>query len=211
MKHSIPILLLASLSITACSNTENNKESVQQQFSEHTSNERKQPRPVSISTSEEAEDDDQQLSEAETKGISGLINLFKSNDIESISKHIHFPLMREYPLSPIRNAEEMKLRFNEVFDSELCARIAHSKLSQWSEVGWRGVMFNNGELWLWDAEAGSISAVNYQSPWEKNRLKELVRLDQLRIHTSIKSYIRPVYKIKTEHYLIRIDEISENE
>jgi hypothetical protein len=149
------------------------------------------------------------LEPEEKDSIQKLIELFKKVDIEGISNKISYPLERDYPIPSIRNKEEFKQRFYEVFDKELIENIAQSELSQWSEVGWRGIMLDNGVVWM-SFEPGFISTINYQTKQEKNIQEELIKRDKEQLHLTLRKFKCPVYKIQTEKFLIRIDELSEN-
>lgn len=139
--------------------------------------------------------------------INYVIDLFKKKNIEDISHNVNFPLRREYPIPEIKNREQFKQRFNEVFDEVLINEIADSRLKQWSEVGWRGIMLNNGTVWM-DSDEGKIIAVNYQSDFEKKLRKELIDKEKENVHSSLKTFESPTYKIETKNYLIRIDELE---
>ena len=155
-------------------------------------------------------DSEQNTLEPEEKdSIQKLIELFKKKDIEGISNKITYPLKRDYPIPPIHNKEEFKERFYEVFDQKLIDQIAQSDISQWSEVGWRGIMLDNGVVWM-SYEPGFISTINYQTKREKNIQEELIKRDKEQLHLTLRKFKCPVYKIQTEKFLIRIDELSEN-
>lgn len=149
------------------------------------------------------------LEPEEIDSIKKLIELFKKVDIEGISNKISYPLDRDYPIPSIRNKEEFIQRFHEVFDQKLIDNIAQSDISQWTEVGWRGIMLDNGVVWM-SFQPGFISAINYQSKREKNIQAELIRKDKEQLHATLRNFKSPVYKIQTEKFLIRIDELSEN-
>ena len=149
------------------------------------------------------------LEPEEIDSIQKLIKLFKKVDIEGISNKISYPLDRDYPIPSIRNKEEFIQRFYEVFDQKLIDNIAQSNIGQWTEVGWRGIMLDNGVVWM-SFQPGFISAINYQSKREKNIQAELIRKDKEQLHATLRNFKSPVYKIQTEKFLIRIDELSEN-
>lgn len=149
------------------------------------------------------------LEPEEIDSIQKLIELFKKADIEGISNKISYPLDRDYPIPSISNKEEFIKRFHEVFDQKLIDNIAQSHISQWTEVGWRGIMLDNGVVWM-SFQPGFISAINYQSKREKNIQAELIRKDKEQLHATLRNFKSPVYKIQTEKFLIRIDELSEN-
>ena len=158
---------------------------------------------------ESSDSEQNTLEPEETDSIQKLIELFKKVDIEGISNKISYPLDRDYPIPSIRDKEEFIQRFHEVFDQKLIDNIAQSNISQWTEVGWRGIMLDNGVVWM-SFQPGFISAINYQSKREKNIQAELIRKDKEQLHATLRNFKSPVYKIQTEKFLIRIDELSEN-
>ena len=151
----------------------------------------------------------EKLDDYKVAKINNVIALFKQKNIEKISNIINFPLRREYPISSIKNGIEFKQRFSEVFDKVLIDKIANSKTEQWSEVGWRGIMLDNGVVWI-DSYEGKITAVNYQNDFEKKLRKDLIDKEKENVHISLKTFESPTYKIKTKKYLIRIDELTNN-
>lgn len=151
----------------------------------------------------------EELKDYEIDSIKTVITLFKLKDIDRISNKISYPLHRQYPIPPVKDKEEFKKRFGEIFDQILIDKIANSKISQWSEVGWRGIMLDNGDLWMANSD-GVITTVNYQSDFEKKLRTNLIAKDKDNLHVSLKTFQSPVYKIKTNKYLIRIDELSQN-
>jgi hypothetical protein len=153
--------------------------------------------------------DHEQLEEYKIDSINNVIDLFKEKNISKILSKINFPLYREYPIPPIKDREEFRQRFSEVFDNILIDKIANSKIDQWSEVGWRGIMLDNGVLWMANSD-GTITSINYQSDFEKNLLEDLIAKEKEDLHISLKTFESPTYKIKTKNYLIRIDELTNN-
>ncbi|WP_293947307.1 MULTISPECIES: hypothetical protein [unclassified Sphingobacterium] len=139
--------------------------------------------------------------------ISSIISLFKQKNIDDISTIVNYPLKRENPIPDIKNPKEFKQRFREVFDQTLVDLIAHSKPEQWTEVGWRGIMLDNGIVWI-DSDNGKITAINYQSTVEKKLRQALIHQQKEHVHSSLKPFKNPVYRLKTETYLIRIDELT---
>ncbi len=156
---------------------------------------------------QEAMEASDELEVAEKDSILRMISLFKAKNIDAISEKISYPLEREYPIPSIKDKAEFKQRFQEVFDAFLVAKIANSKIEDWSEVGWRGIMLDNGEVWMGNSD-GTITSVNYQSEFEKQRKDALIAEDKEKIHPSLKTFRLPTYKIKTKNFLIRIDELA---
>ena len=151
----------------------------------------------------------EKLDEYKVANINHVIELFKQRNIDSISSIIEFPLNRQYPLLSIKNEKEFKQRFSEVFDKILVDKIINSKIEQWNEVGYRGIMLDNGIMWIESSE-GKIIAVSYQSNFEKKLRKDLITKEKESVHSSLKTFESPIYKIKTKKYLIRIDKLSDS-
>ncbi|MCT7593875.1 hypothetical protein [Aliarcobacter butzleri] len=150
-----------------------------------------------------------ELNPSQTENIQKIIKAFQENDIEYISNNvIKYPLKRQYPIPSIKNQEELKKRFSEVFDDKLIEEIKNSKIEDWSEMGWRGIMLNQGTLWLNFDEI--IIAINYQSDFEKRLREDLIRKEKEQLDSSLKEFIEPTYKIKTKNFLIRIDKIDDS-
>lgn len=143
----------------------------------------------------------------EIESIKNVIALFREKNIYKISSIISFPLYRQYPIPPIKDKEEFKQRFSEVFDQVLIDKIANSKIEQWSKMGWRGIMLGNGLLWIANSD-GIITAINYQSDFEKKLRNNLIIKEKENLHNSLKTFESPVYKIKTKKYLTRIDVLA---
>ncbi|GIZ15855.1 hypothetical protein [Capnocytophaga catalasegens] len=141
------------------------------------------------------------------ENINQLIKLFNEIDIDKISEKIQYPLQRKTPIPNIKNQTEFKQQFDEIFDPTLIKQIANSKIEQWSEVGWRGIMLDNGLIWL-DGDGENIIAINYETEKEIQLRKRLINKQKLALYPSLRNFKNPMYRIQTEKYLIRIDELS---
>jgi len=99
------------------------------------------------------------------ESVSPVITAFADHDKPTIAALISYPLKRQYPIPDIKNEAEFINRFDEVFDDELAKVIAASNINtDWDKVGWRGIMLNNGVMWV-DTD-GKIIAVNTQNAKE---------------------------------------------
>ncbi len=103
--------------------------------------------------------------------VSEFIEVFKANDLDKISSYILYPLNRESPIPPITNKNQFIKRFNEIFDDFMISKIINSDIAKdWHAVGYRGIMFENGVIWL--NHDGKLIALNYQSEAEKKLKKK---------------------------------------
>ena len=137
-----------------------------------------------------------------------VIAAFKAQDKTAIAAHIRYPLKRQYPLPGIKNEAEFINRFDEVFDDELVAVIGSSNINtDWDKVGWRGIMLYNGVMWV-DTD-GKVIAVNTQNATEQVRVEKLISQDKQSLHSSIKTFQKPILDWKTANYRVRVDNLGD--
>ncbi len=151
----------------------------------------------------------QELSETNKENIRLFIDCIKKQQKGKLAELVLYPLNRNYPLPPIRNKSEFVRRYPEVFDAAFTQLISKSNLSKdWATVGWRGIMFSNGALWL--DEDGALRAVNYSSKIEET--KRRARIEEIRdtLHISLKEFNQPILVFKTSKFLVRVDEMKDN-
>ena len=148
----------------------------------------------------------EKLDDYKAKKIQNVIRLFKNKNVKGISEIVRYPLERDYPVKSVKSKSEFVKRFNQIFDNSVVNLISKSKISDWSEVGWRGIMLGNGVMWV-DID-GKIIALNHQSDFEKKERSRLIAEQKNKVYSSLKVFKEPIYKFKTKHYIIRIDELE---
>jgi hypothetical protein len=149
----------------------------------------------------------EELSQTDIKNVSHLIDVFKSNDSDAIANSIAYPLKREYPISIIRNKNELMLKFESVFSNSLKSLIIKSTPSDnWSRVGYRGVMLNDGDVWIDDE--GKILAINITSPMEQKIIDKRISDIRNGLNKKLQAFKRPVCDFVTKSFRIRIDEVE---
>lgn len=149
-----------------------------------------------------------ELTKEQIQAIQNLINTFKTKNKSKIAELIYYPLRREYPLKDVKNKGDLIQRFDEIIDNDFMRQISLSKIKDWSDVGWRGIMFKDGIIWI--DEDGKIMSINYQSQKEKQLLVNTIQEDKSHLPKSLQDFVKPVYIIITKNYKIRIDEKSGN-
>jgi len=143
------------------------------------------------------------------KFISKFISEVKSGDKEAISKRIKFPLKRETPIPSVKNKADFIKRYNQIFDAVLIGKITKSNPAKdWSEMGWRGIMLNEGDLWV-DTD-GKITAINYQSKAEEQLKNSLIANQKKTVNSSLSKFKEPVAILETSKFRIRIDDLGNN-
>ncbi|WP_299250061.1 hypothetical protein [uncultured Cytophaga sp.] len=130
-----------------------------------------------------------------------------NNNSKEIAKMISYPLKRDYPIPDIKTKEDFILRYDEIFDDSLKNLIIDSDAAtDWSEMGWRGIMLNRGEVWM-DTE-GKIIAINYQSSLEKTKQKNIIKADKKKLYPTLTEFKNPEYVLETAKFRIRIDQLN---
>jgi len=96
------------------------------------------------------------------KLVSNIIELVSKRDPILLAKRIQYPFSTQYPLSDIKNEKDFVETYNKIFTEKFIRLIESSDPDKdWSSMGWRGIMFGNGDLWIDDS--GKIIAINYKS------------------------------------------------
>lgn len=149
----------------------------------------------------------QELETRYRPAVSGFIDAVKSNNLRKLADRTSYPLEREYPIPAIKNKQEFIKRYKEVFDDQLIKMVVNSKPARdWSQVGWRGIMLFQGDLWLDDD--GTLRSVNHQSALEKKNRAALIAIERNSLHESIKVFKDPVLVFETAKFRIRIDDLG---
>jgi len=141
------------------------------------------------------------------KSISNFINLLKSDNKSEISKIVHYPLRRNYPLRSIKNRSDFLDRYDLIFDTEFKKRILRADQNKsWSLMGLKGLMFHSGVIWL--GLEGTIIAINNESKGEKAQRLKAINLDKLQLNRELRKFYEPVLEWRTKSYTIRVDQLN---
>jgi len=139
--------------------------------------------------------------------VKSIINAFISESPTQIADFIEYPLKRRYPLPSINNKQEFIDYFLEIFDSSFIQSVGNSNANNdWIEIGWRGVMFQNGNIWLSDNYL--IKRINYESVLGKSKWQELVDFQKNKLPIEYQNIDNPIYEWNSEKYHYRLDEIK---
>lgn len=141
------------------------------------------------------------------KFISKFISEVKSGDKEAISKRIKFPFKRDYPIPSVKDKTDFVKRYTQIFDKVLIEKITKSDPAKnWSEMGWRGIMLNQGDLWI-DTD-GKIISINHQSEAELKLKNSLIASQKKNVNVSLSKFKEPVAILETSKFRIRIDDLG---
>lgn len=134
------------------------------------------------------------------------IEAIQADAKEQIAELVVYPLYRPDPLPPIANAQEFVQRFKELFDTKLLTALKNSDTkSNWNQVGWRGIMFEHGDVWL--NLDGKLIGINYRTAIATQMITKLIKRDKATIHHSLRMYKAPKFLWETKRFKIRVDEL----
>lgn len=143
------------------------------------------------------------------KFIKLFIDNVKKNKREAVAASIRYPLSRENPIPSIKNKTEFLKRYDAIFDAALKNEIIKSDPAKnWSEVGWRGIMLNQGTIWF--ETDGKLKSITYHSKAEEALKDKLIAAQKDKLHSSIANFKAPVYILETSKFKIRIDDLGKN-
>lgn len=147
------------------------------------------------------------LSATAVEKVTSLINLFENENRDSIAKRVVYPLKRDYPLPDIMTEFEFVSKFEQLFSPEFSAKISHSVIEEYTDMAWRGIMFDLGRMWL--NEEGNIIKIYDQTEAEKKIRESLIEADKKNLHRSVKKYYEPYAIIKVGEDIWRVDHKTE--
>ncbi|WP_460597967.1 hypothetical protein [Geomonas sp. Red276] len=137
------------------------------------------------------------------------LKTIKTKNPKAIAGMVAYPLHREPPLPRIDNQQQFLAAFDEVFDDGFLQALATSKVKEdWTDMGWNGIMFRHGVLWL--DEDGKITAVNFETEKGIQKRKALIEADRKTLYVSLQNFEEPIFEWETKNYLIRVDRTGED-
>jgi hypothetical protein len=141
------------------------------------------------------------------KFIKAFIANVKNGKKEAVAEAVKYPLRRENPIPSIKNKAELVKRYDEVFDAVLKNEIITSNPAKnWDEVGWRGIMLNQGSLWM-DTD-GKIISISHQSKFESDYKDKLIASQKKQLHPSLAKFDKPEVILETSKFRVRIDDLG---
>ncbi|WP_299052472.1 hypothetical protein [uncultured Polaribacter sp.] len=151
----------------------------------------------------------QKLNTDEEKVVLNFIQLINNHNIDSLKNQVQYPLHRKKPFNSILDTVDFVNEYEVLFDEGFRNLITNSyNLGKWSVVGLKGIMLENGLLWL-DFN-GKLIAVNYNSKESIAKKKRLLALDKENIHESLRENQAFEAFIHTNRFFIRIDLFENN-
>ena len=116
-----------------------------------------------------------------------ILEAIANGDKQTFAKMVSYPLSRPYPLPDIETEGQMIRYFDTLFDKQFRQRIAKLDSNSWGNVGWRGCMILDGEIW----DTDPVICINYSSPLEQCYAECLRKKDMSRLHSSLRGDWEP--------------------
>jgi hypothetical protein len=143
------------------------------------------------------------------KFIKSFIDNVKNVKKEAVADMIKYPFGRDYPIPSIKNKAEFVKRYDQIFDATLKNKIIKSNPAKdWSEMGWRGIMLDQGDIWI-DTD-GRLMSINYQSQYEKDLKDKLIAGEKGKLNPALANFKEPVCVLETSKFRIRIDDLGKD-
>lgn len=110
-------------------------------------------------------------------------NSIINGDAAAFASMVDYPIRRKYPIKDIEDSATMVKFFPIIVDDSLKNMVRNLGLNGWKAMGWRGIMFNNGELW----SDINIIAINHMSDAEQQLLDSLRAKEIASLHPSLRT------------------------
>jgi hypothetical protein len=141
-------------------------------------------------------------------GVRSIINAFKTKDINEIASVINYPIRLKHPFK-IKDKEDFFWWYDLIIDDYFMDLMANSTIDDWQQIGWRGVCFGQGLVWLGDASNGLINAINYSTDYGKQRFEMLNKKTKAMVHPSVSNYKVNKMDLISDKYRIRLDYLED--
>jgi hypothetical protein len=142
-------------------------------------------------------------------GIPYVISAFRQGTPACMSAVFEYPYSMPNPLTPIKNPTEMEERISEVIDNDIQLMIAKTTINDWSTVGWRGSMIDNGTVWV--TESGVVTGINRETDARKLKIIKTLEAQQAYLHPSLHNFKEPILSWNSSRFNIRIDLLADDQ
>lgn len=102
-----------------------------------------------------------------------------TRDKKALAKMIMYPMWEPYPIKNIENEQEFIQNFDCLVTKDISEKVDTTSLFGWERVGWRGIMYDNGMIWLGDY-GDQIRSISYTTP-EETALYERLCAEERRL------------------------------
>lgn len=144
--------------------------------------------------------------------ITKTINLIIKKDANALSKHIEYPIDRQYPFFDIKSDRDLIARFDELFDSVFLRKLklCYNDSVIFEHNGDYGLVGGEFAGDLWFDYDGNIIGINEESERAETRRKKLEDSIRLQTHSSIRNWSSNQIVASSNKYLIRIDYVGDS-
>lgn len=144
-----------------------------------------------------------EFTEEQKQNVRTFIDCIKNDNVDLLKTLVEYPLRRRYPLKWITTEEELKSKYNEIFDESLKAEIINLNIGFdcWERVNY-GHMLRSMHFGI--NLDGKLTVLQLSTAEELKR-DSLIEIDRDTLHKSIKNYISPLLHMTTSKSIIRIN------
>ena len=118
------------------------------------------------------------------KNLEKAVRCIVNNDAKGFAACGEYPIERMLPIHAITNEAEMIKYFDILFDDSIKAVLKNKTAKDWEQVGWRGLMLEQGNLWGSELN-GKITSINFHSAREQKLFNDMVAKDMARLDASL--------------------------
>ena len=132
----------------------------------------------------------------------------REGNVEALAQHVHYPLVRPFPLSRVWGPQDFVARYDELLEPAFRQRLGASTPTDWESFGWRGRSFEG--VWVSEDEP-VLRRLTRMSRAEEAAQQALH--DQLHsiVHASLNDFVRPRVYLETPTHKHWIDEAQGGE
>ena len=141
-------------------------------------------------------------------GVQHIKNVIATGDPDLIKDLFKLPFKISSTFI-INDSDDMRDAIDYILDDEMIKEITAPGFENWSQIGWRGVCFKNGELWLGDTRNGLIFSTNYITEKGQRVLLEKKEEIQSQLHASVSKFERTKMDVVCPKYRYRIDVLED--
>lgn len=107
--------------------------------------------------------------------IADMMTAISRKETDKVAQYISYPFYRPYPIRHIKNKQEFVQQYDNIISEDCRTRMAHAIPEEWTQVGWRGYMIDNGLAWIEEDSTGNwhITSIAYPTPREDALWKRL--------------------------------------
>lgn len=124
----------------------------------------------------------------------------KAGDRNTVARMVAYPVVRDFPLPPVKSTGEFLASWDQFFDAATMAALLRSRPEQ---IGWQGVTLANGKVWF---NNGKLGTLNLKTDLYRARLEAAKKVESSTLYPSARGYDSVPVSCSTKTRHIRIQD-----